>query len=215
VVDAIILAAGNGERVRGVTARGLKPLLLVEGEPLIARLVRQASVADRVTVVVSPLNAPHIVDVLEAKGFDDVRYIVQPQATGPTDAMRRGLDTSRGALTLVVLGDNVVSDSDFAAIAQRQAPAVGVRTFARDDPRIEGLGRRLSTGEWVEKCPLRNADTGVVWAGLVLVETKLARPALAFAKDEYIVPLFTKFSVRPMREIEVATRDIMEDFGGR
>ena len=64
-MDLIILAAGRNERLHGTVPAFMKPLLLVDGQPLIVRLVREALDAGvletydevgRVIVVAAPQN---------------------------------------------------------------------------------------------------------------------------------------------------------------
>jgi GTP:adenosylcobinamide-phosphate guanylyltransferase len=66
-VDTVILAAGRGARLNGIAAPFHKPLLIVNGMPLIVQLVRAAHATfrgsdetARVVVVVAPENAQAI-----------------------------------------------------------------------------------------------------------------------------------------------------------
>lgn len=168
-MDAVILAAGRGSRLRGLVASGMKTLVVVEDEPLIVRLIRQATTAGakRVVLVVSPSNCAAIADVVNANGHD-VAYVVQPEPTGPADALRRGLEACETGDVLVLLGDNVLRDQDVHDVAEAPGELiVGVRGFTADDERLALLTRLRSDGTWVEKVPLlAEEETGIAWTGL-------------------------------------------------
>jgi NDP-sugar pyrophosphorylase family protein len=118
-MDAVILAAGRNDRLAGLVAEGMKPLLLVNGRPIIVDLMKKISIASEhrrvpVTIVASPVNVMAIVSVLKANAmlWRDLQIVIQPEPTGPVDALRRGfrarLGRSNSDTTLVLCGDNVV-----------------------------------------------------------------------------------------------------------
>lgn len=118
-MDAVILAAGRNDRLAGLVAEGMKPLLLVNGRPIIVDLMKKLSVASEhrrvpVTIVASPVNVQAIVSVLKANTmlWRDVQIVIQPESTGPVDALRRGFRARLGRTehdtTLVLCGDNVI-----------------------------------------------------------------------------------------------------------
>lgn len=163
-MDAIVLAAGNGERLKGLAARGMKPLLVVDGEAVVARLVRQLHEhreVDRIIVVVSPANSAAVCDVLESNMPSRCDYAVQPEARGTADAYNRGRVAVRGA-HVVVLGDNVLETEELHRIID--ARGIGVTRYDPEDSRLEGVTRKLNTGEWVEKVPLTDWESGIVWS---------------------------------------------------
>jgi glucose-1-phosphate thymidylyltransferase len=88
-VEAVVMAAGEGRRLRPLTERWAKPVLPIDGRPVVVTLLRelQAAGIDRVTVVVGHLA--HQVEELLA-GFDhDLRFVHQPSPDGSADAVRR------------------------------------------------------------------------------------------------------------------------------
>lgn len=115
-MDAVILAAGRNDRLAGIVAEGMKPLLLVNGRPIIVDLLKKISVASEhrrvpVTIVASPVNVQAIVSVLKANSvlWSDINIVIQPESTGPVDALRRGLRVGpEHATTLVLCGDNII-----------------------------------------------------------------------------------------------------------
>jgi NDP-sugar pyrophosphorylase family protein len=153
-VEAIVMAAGEGTRLRPLTEAWPKPVLPIDGRPVIATLLRGLAAAgvERTTVVTGHL-AEHIETLVgDGSGFGlDVRFVRQPRAEGSGDAVRRALAGGAGAPALVVAADTVYRPGDvgrFAAafagsgadgaVAVRREP----RTSAERPPvRIEADGR--------------------------------------------------------------------------
>lgn len=118
-MDAIILAAGRNERLKGLVAPYHKPLLVVNGKPLIlSNFLSCTKVAAKVIVVTAPQNTLPICNILNewnefhSKG----QIIVQPEARGPGDALYRGLIMSNENQCLVVCADNVIPHEDMELV---------------------------------------------------------------------------------------------------
>jgi NDP-sugar pyrophosphorylase family protein len=125
-VEAVVMAAGEGRRLRPLTERYAKPVLPIDGRPVIVTLLHELRAAgiDRITVVTG-----HLAEQVEAllDGFD-VRFVRQPEPHGSADAVRRGLDD----LPALVLGaDTVFTPGDIARFAQTPGHAIAGR---RDPP---------------------------------------------------------------------------------
>lgn len=120
----------------------MKPLMLVNGEPLIVSLVRLARAHGQPTVVVAPENAVAVTDVLRAHDFDNAHIVVQPEANGPLVAVRRGLIGCRSEGDVALLmGDNVVSDYDFQGTVESRGD--GATVCVRSETHTE-RARRFS-----------------------------------------------------------------------
>jgi glucose-1-phosphate thymidylyltransferase len=93
VTEAVVMAAGEGRRLRPLTERYAKPVLPIDGRPVIVTLLQdlRAAGVGRITVVVG-----HLADQVERllDGFPhELRFVRQPEALGAADAVRRaGLD---------------------------------------------------------------------------------------------------------------------------
>jgi NDP-sugar pyrophosphorylase family protein len=132
-LDAIVMAAGEGTRLRPVTERWPKPILPIDGRAVIATLLWELAGAglERVHVVTG-----HLADRVErllgdGAGFGlELRYARQPSADGSADAVRRALGAGAQAPTLVLAADTVFTRGDvarFAAVAARADGALAVR----------------------------------------------------------------------------------------
>lgn len=138
-VDTIILAGGRNERLRGVVPTAHKPLIVMNGETLIGRLVRQSmsSPFTRNTVVVtSPINTQPIADIVP-----DASIIVQPRPTGPEAALRLGMRLSHDVTHVLLLcADNYMTDASLhyaytCAAENPQALVMGTRSLPADRAR--------------------------------------------------------------------------------
>lgn len=135
------MAAGEGRRLRPLTERYAKPVLPIDGRPVIATLLHELRAAriKRVTVVTGHLGEQ--VESLLA-GFPlELRFVRQPEPLGSADAVRRGLD---GTPALVVGADTVFTPGDVARFAAVPGHAIAARRSPPPEPphryalRIEG-----------------------------------------------------------------------------
>src|SRR4029079_1563277 len=100
------MAAGEGRRLRPLTGRWPKPILPIEGVPVIAALARELALAGLgpVTVVTGHL-AEQVEELLgdgSAYGIE-ARYVRQPRVDGSADAVRRAVEAG-ARFPLVVTG---------------------------------------------------------------------------------------------------------------
>ena len=88
------MAAGEGRRLRPLTERWPKPILPIDGRPVIASLLRQLidEGVGPVTVVTGHL-AERVEELLDGL---DIRFARQPQPDGSADAVRRALESGAG-----------------------------------------------------------------------------------------------------------------------
>lgn len=159
-IDAVVMAAGEGRRLRPLTERYAKPVLPIDGRPVVVAVVRDLREAgvDGITVVTGHL-AGQVERLLDGLG---VRFVRQPEASGGADAVRRaalpppyvavGADTlfSRGAIARFVERareyDNAVAvrRRPGAPVADRVKVENGlVAWFDNDDPADETTGAPL------------------------------------------------------------------------
>jgi glucose-1-phosphate thymidylyltransferase len=141
VIDAVVMAAGEGRRMRPITERFPKPLLPIDGRPVIVTLLNELRAAGitRATVVTGHL-AEQVEQLLE--GFPlELRFVRQPRPEGSADAVRRGLQRLPA---LVVAADTVFTPGDLARFSDTRGHALAVRREPPPDPphrppvRIEG-----------------------------------------------------------------------------
>jgi hypothetical protein len=109
------MAAGEGRRMRPITERWPKPVLPIDGRPVIASLMRElaASGLTEATVVTG-----HLAEQVEAllAGLD-VRFARQPAADGSADAVTRALEAGARLPAVVSAADSVFGAGDLARFA--------------------------------------------------------------------------------------------------
>jgi bifunctional UDP-N-acetylglucosamine pyrophosphorylase/glucosamine-1-phosphate N-acetyltransferase len=154
-LDAIILAAGLGTRLRPHTLTTPKPLLPVRGQPILDWTLAALPRAVRRVVVVTHYLADQVEAYLRGQThFTDWVTVHQAQPRGTGDAFR----SCRGAVTadrvLVLNGDDLYAAADLARLAEKPA---GLLVHTVDEPRKFGIVFTRPDGtleRLVEKPPL-------------------------------------------------------------
>jgi NDP-sugar pyrophosphorylase family protein len=189
-MHAIVMAAGEGQRLRPLTECWPKPVLPIDGRPVIATLLRELAAAGcaRATVVTG-----HLAEQVEALVGDgdcfglEIVFGRQPKADGSADAVVRALAAGAEAPALVVAADTVFSRGDLLRFAEQAASsgaagALAVRRFPPPDPshrqRVQVADGRVV--RVVDDDPANPLGSAPLWAiGPTLVqhvETACARP---------------------------------------
>ena len=132
-VEAIVMAAGEGRRLRPVTERWPKPILPVDGRAVIATLIRRlaAEGIGPVTVVTGYL-AEQVEGLLAGL---DVQFARQPEPHGSADAVRRALEAGAGLPAIVSAADSVFAEGDLARFAEAfsASKAAGAIAYMRQE----------------------------------------------------------------------------------
>jgi GTP:adenosylcobinamide-phosphate guanylyltransferase len=123
VIPAVVMAAGLGTRLRPLTERYAKPVLPVDGKPVVAQLLRELAGAGcpRATVVVGHLGEQVRRLLGDGRSFGiPVRYADQPEPDGSADAVRRAGEEPP---YLVLAADTVFPAGAIVSVARGTAPA--------------------------------------------------------------------------------------------
>ena len=143
------MAAGEGTRLRPLTERWAKPVLPIDGRPVLAVLLRELAAAGCECVW---LVTGHLAEQVEALAGDGsafglaVRCVPQSEVLGSADAVKRALDDGAQPPVLVSAADTVFGAGDVARFAQAfresdAAGAVAVRTEPPPGPKRPAVGR--------------------------------------------------------------------------
>jgi NDP-sugar pyrophosphorylase family protein len=165
-VDAVVMAAGLGTRLRPLTERWAKPVLPIDGRPVLAVLLRELASAGCARVW---LVTGHLADQVEGLAGDGsafglaVEFVRQPEALGSADAVRRALEAGAELPTLVSAADTVYGKGDVARFARAfgesgAAGAVTVRREPAPGPARPAVRRK---GDRVER--IRDDDPAGLW----------------------------------------------------
>jgi UDP-N-acetylglucosamine diphosphorylase / glucose-1-phosphate thymidylyltransferase / UDP-N-acetylgalactosamine diphosphorylase / glucosamine-1-phosphate N-acetyltransferase / galactosamine-1-phosphate N-acetyltransferase len=139
-MHAVVMAAGEGSRLRPLTERWPKPVLPIDGRPVIATLLRELAAAGCAHVLVVTGHLAEQVEELvgDGSGFAlDVRYARQPGVLGSADAVQRALAAGAEPPVLVTAADTVYTAGDvgrFVEAAQGAAGALAYRLEPAPDP---------------------------------------------------------------------------------
>ncbi len=132
-MQALVLAAGLGTRLRPLTDVCAKPALPIAGEPLIRRIVRWLAAHDVRDVVVNLHYLPHTVTAVLGDGSDlsvRVRYSwEQPRILGSAGGPRQALDIIDTDPFIIANGDTL-TDLDVRALVDAHRPSDALVTLA-------------------------------------------------------------------------------------
>jgi NDP-sugar pyrophosphorylase family protein len=146
------MAAGEGRRLRPLSERWPKPVLPIDGRPVLGTLLRELAAAgiERATIVTG-----HLAEQVEAFVGDgaawglEVAFARQPRPDGSADAVRRALRAGARLPTLVSAADTVYSAGDvarFAAAFASSGAAGGLAYRRGHEPTPAKPGVRITGG---------------------------------------------------------------------
>jgi CTP:molybdopterin cytidylyltransferase MocA len=153
MANAIVMAAGEGRRLRPLSERWAKPVLPIDGRPVLGTLLRELAAAGiaRATIVTG-----HLAEQVEAFVGDgsawglELAFVRQPHPDGSADAVRRALQGGARLPTLVTAADTVYSAGDVARFvgAFAASDAAGGLAYRRGhEPTPAKPGVRLDNGQ--------------------------------------------------------------------
>lgn len=142
-MDAIILAAGKGTRLRPHTDTCPKPLLPVQGRPILDWIVGALPPIDRLVVVVNYL-AEQIEDYLATqKHVANWTTVRQTEPLGTGDALMSCRGAIAGDRVMVLNGDDLIGRADLAKLAE---VPMGILAHPVDTPESFGILFRKPDG---------------------------------------------------------------------
>jgi CTP:molybdopterin cytidylyltransferase MocA len=139
VIDVVVMAAGEGSRLRPLTDRWPKPVLPIDGRPVLATLLRELAAAgcSRATVVTG-----HLAEQVEELAGDgsafglELRYARQPGVLGSADAVLRALAAGVEPPLAVTAADTLYTPGDVGRFLAAFAGSVasGALAVRREPP---------------------------------------------------------------------------------
>jgi mannose-1-phosphate guanylyltransferase len=175
-MQALILAGGEGTRLRPLTYTVPKPVLPLAGRPHIAYvidwLLRHG--VDDVIVSCGFLAEGMRKTLAAVEPGVEIRYAEEPDARGTAGAIRFAEDMLEDRF--LVLNGDVLCDLDLGALIAQHEQTGAQATIALypvDDPSGYGLVHRQDDGEiteWLEKPEPEQVDTDEINAGAYLLE---------------------------------------------
>ena len=151
------MAAGEGTRLRPLTERWPKPILPIDGKPVVVTLVHELAAAGCGPIVVVTGHLREQVEAILRPLPYEVRFVHQPRPLGSADAVARA---EASPPYLVSAADTRYADGDlvrFAAGASRADGAIAVRSQSGrpehtrvevEEGRIVRVNAAGSAGPW-------------------------------------------------------------------
>jgi MurNAc alpha-1-phosphate uridylyltransferase len=223
------MAAGEGTRLRPLTERWPKPVLPIDGRPVLATLLRELAAAGiaRAYVVVG-----HLAEQVEALAGDgsafglEARFVRQPGVLGSADAVRRAFAAGATPPFLVTAADTVYTAGDVARFlaAVAAADVAGAMSGRREPPPSppHRLGLRVEDGRVVDPLdpdpatPLSGAPLWAVGPELVPFLADLSGPpyelAEAFRRAIEAGLVIAAVEIAKTRDLTVALDLVRENF---
>lgn len=169
-LDAVILAGGKSERLRGIVPPYHKPFIVIGGKSLLVHAVDEAiSVgAEKIVVVATGENALPIFQLVGH--HENVRVVLSNG--GPGRALLTGLEMCDNQRVLVLMSDNVHKHDDVNRIASHKY-AIGVQhATCAEAARFT----RMEYGNWVEGPTFANTTCTnddphtQIWCGPLVIQ---------------------------------------------
>jgi mannose-1-phosphate guanylyltransferase len=196
-MQALILAGGEGTRLRPLTYTVPKPVLPLAGRPHIAYvidwLVRHG--VDDVVVSCGHLAEGMRSALAELEPDVEIRYAEEPDARGTAGAIRFAEDLLSDRF--LVLNGDVLCDLDLTALIsqhERTGAQATIALYPVEDPSGYGLVHREGDGEiteFLEKPEPEQIDTDEINAGAYLLERSvldLIPPGRAVSIEREVFP---------------------------
>jgi NDP-sugar pyrophosphorylase family protein len=201
-MKAIVLAAGKGERIRGVVSGVPKPMIAINGKPILQQNVEWLA---RFGVTDLYVNLHHLPDVIRDHFGDGrdwgvrITYSYEETLLGTAGAVRKIADDYWGSVTepfLVVYGDNLLAEFDLQAVLDFHHAKRGDGTVCfhwKDDVSQSGIAEVDEDGRilrFIEKPRPDQVVDHWVNAGIYVLEPDVLQHvplgrACDFAKDVF------------------------------
>ena len=160
LVDAIVMAAGEGRRLRPITERWPKPVLPIDGKPVVVTLLKELADAgcERAWVVTGHLAEQVEELVTGSEPGLEIQFVRQPEPLGSADAVSRALEAGAEPPCLVSAADTVYAPGDVAKLAASAQAAIAWRWSPPGAPleledgrvrRVPGSGDHFAAPLWV------------------------------------------------------------------
>ncbi len=148
IKQAVILAAGEGERLRPFTALKPKVMIPVANKPILQFVVEAlARSGIRNIVMVVGYRKEQVLDLFgSGERFDvDINYVFQEQQLGTAHALRQAKDAV-GDRFLVLPGDNLIKAETLSSIIQAESATI----LIKEQENVSKYGVVIARGGVVE-----------------------------------------------------------------
>ena len=198
-MKAVVLAGGEGTRLKPLTYKRPKPLMPVAGRPCIDFIIRSlvASGFQEIITTTAYLSDTLIKSIGDGVGYNaSIVYSFEAKPAGTAGAVRRVANFIDD--TFIVAYGDILADVDLRALYEFHKRKGGVVTIALtevEDPSqygIVGLDARGRIQKFKEKPPREEAFSKLVNAGIYVCEPEILDFIPADEKFDFSKDLFPK-----------------------
>jgi mannose-1-phosphate guanylyltransferase len=198
-MKAVILAGGEGTRLKPLTYKRPKPLMPVAGRPCIDYVIRSLVAAgfQEIVITTAYLSDTLIKSIGDGPGYNaSILYSFEERPAGTAGAVRR-VGNFIDETFVVAMGD-ILADVDFRALYEFHKRKGGLVTIALtevDDPTqygivgVDGSGRIV---KFKEKPPKEEAFSRLANAGIYVLEPEVLDFIPVDQKFDFAKDLFPK-----------------------
>lgn len=179
ITRAVTLAAGRGTRMGDLTEDCPKPMLPLEGRPMLAHQIERLEAAGIRDVLVVVGYKGHMVSDYFAQNppaLAKLSYVEQVQQDGTGSAAKLAREFSGGEPFLMVYGDNLVDPSVYEGMLDQAAEAEMVIAVKHTDDPYQG-GAVYVEGDQVtkivEKAPKGTSTTNWINGGIYVFKPSI------------------------------------------
>lgn len=186
-MQCVILAAGEGKRMRPLTHAVPKPLLPVAGKPIIEHVLDALPEEIRELIIVIGYKGDLIRGHLgEEYAGRRVQYVYQETQSGTAHALALARPFLTGRF-MILLGDDIHGAD---ALAEAAEHPLAVLAASSDEPQNFGVVERATNGSLlsIEEKPLRPKSNLVSTGAMVLDERIFDYDPVEHENGEYYIP---------------------------
>lgn len=203
-MQCVILAAGEGTRMRPLTLTMPKPMVPVCGVPLIEHIVRPLPPIIDELIIVTGYKGEIIREYCGTEFLGrKVTYVEQPNPkAGTADALMYARDTAKGKF-LVLYADDIHGADALEEVVKKEAGMLAARSTTPEKFGVLVLHEDGTLKEIVEK-PLVPPSNYVNIGGFVVTEDIFAiHTALSASGEYYLTDTVTEYAkTRPVSVVE-------------
>lgn len=191
----MILAAGEGTRLRPLTLRLPKPMVPIVGQPLLERTLMWLAEQGVTEAAINLFHRPQAIPDYFGNSFAGIRlhYFFEDVLRGTAGGLKAAQDVFRDAPFFVIYGDNLIQ-ADLRRLADFHASHDGIGTiglFHHPNPTAAGIVGVATDGRitrFVEKPPAGEVFSDLANAGVYILDPALldvipAEAASDFGRD--------------------------------
>jgi NDP-sugar pyrophosphorylase family protein len=219
-IAAVILAGGEGTRLRPLTNTRPKPLLPVLGKPCVEYIIRSLADAGVETAFLTcGYRSQDMVDALgNGKQFGlDLRFAFEEKPAGTAGAVKLLQDQLKG--TIVVVSGDVLADVDIRSLVNYHREKGALATMALttvDKPEEFGIVGLDTDGRIVrfkEKPKTEEVFSNLINAGIYVLEPRALHDIPTGEKFDFSKQLFPKLLERGEKLYGMALNGLWKDIG--